>query len=129
MRGQRLPQDLKIADNTIVVYSTDNSYELLFSPDGGYSPFRGDKGTTWEGGVRVPIVRRVSFYDEHPMVRLGGVEALAGLPADLQVRLAQHLLDDPVRAVWVETRCALTSVPADAVQATQCNWMNRLAGK
>jgi arylsulfatase A-like enzyme len=47
---------LGVADNTIVVYTTDNGNELLFWPDGGYSPFRGEKGTTWEGGQRVPFL-------------------------------------------------------------------------
>ena len=49
-------QDLGVADNTIVVYTTDNGNELMFWPDGGYAPFRGEKGTTWEGGVRVPCL-------------------------------------------------------------------------
>jgi arylsulfatase A-like enzyme len=48
--------DLGIADNTIVVYTTDNGNELMFWPDGGYAPYRGEKGTTWEGGVRVPML-------------------------------------------------------------------------
>ena len=49
-------KDLGVADNTIVVYTTDNGNELMFWPDGGYAPFRGEKGTTWEGGVRVPCL-------------------------------------------------------------------------
>jgi arylsulfatase len=50
--------ELGVADNTIVVYTTDNGNELLFWPDGGYAPFRGEKGTTWEGGVRVPCLAK-----------------------------------------------------------------------
>jgi arylsulfatase len=48
--------ELGATNNTIVVYSTDNGNELLFWPDGGYAPYRGEKGTTWEGGVRVPCL-------------------------------------------------------------------------
>ena len=48
--------DLGVADNTIVLYTTDNGNELMLWPDGGYAPFRGEKGTTWEGGVRVPLL-------------------------------------------------------------------------
>jgi arylsulfatase len=44
--------------NTIVIYTTDNGAYQYMWPEGGTSPFRGDKGTTWEGGVRVPFVMR-----------------------------------------------------------------------
>ncbi|MCP3145013.1 arylsulfatase [Pyxidicoccus xibeiensis] len=50
--------ELGIADNTIVVFSTDNGVEKMGWPDGGNAPFRGEKGSTWEGGVRVPCVVR-----------------------------------------------------------------------
>jgi len=50
--------DMTIADNTIVVFSTDNGAEMMSWPDGGTSPFKGEKGTTWEGGFRVPQVVR-----------------------------------------------------------------------
>ncbi len=56
--GQLLKKlkDMGVDDNTIVVYTTDNGFELMMWPDGGYAPFRGEKGTTWEGGVRVPLL-------------------------------------------------------------------------
>jgi arylsulfatase len=49
---------LGIADNTIVVISSDNGAEVMSWPDGGNTPFHGEKGTTWEGGMRVPQVVR-----------------------------------------------------------------------
>ena len=50
--------ELGIADNTIVMYSTDNGAEMMSWPDGGTTPFRGEKNTNWEGGYRVPTVIR-----------------------------------------------------------------------
>jgi arylsulfatase len=50
--------DLGITNNTIVVYSTDNGAEAVTWPDGGTTPFHGEKGTTFEGGFRVPAVVR-----------------------------------------------------------------------
>lgn len=49
-------KELGADKNTIVIYTTDNGNELMMWPDGGYAPFRGEKGTTWEGGVRVPCL-------------------------------------------------------------------------
>jgi arylsulfatase A-like enzyme len=50
--------DLGIADNTVVVWSTDNGAEVFSWPDGGTTPFKGEKNTNWEGGYRVPCVMR-----------------------------------------------------------------------
>jgi arylsulfatase len=60
MVGQLLDKlkELGLDKNTIVMYSTDNGAEKMTWPDGGQSPFRGEKGTQWEGGFRVPCVIR-----------------------------------------------------------------------
>lgn len=50
--------DLGIADNTIVVYSTDNGPHMNTWPDGAMTPFRSEKNTNWEGAFRVPCIVR-----------------------------------------------------------------------
>jgi arylsulfatase A-like enzyme len=49
---------LNIAENTIVIYSTDNGPHFNMWPDAAITPFRGEKNTNWEGGYRVPAVVR-----------------------------------------------------------------------
>jgi len=60
MVGQLLAKldELGIADNTIVMYSTDNGAEVFTWPDGGTTMFKSEKATQWEGGFRVPTVIR-----------------------------------------------------------------------
>ena len=50
--------ELGLSQNTIVIYTTDNGAEKFTWPDGGTSPFRGEKATTWEGGIRIPLLVR-----------------------------------------------------------------------
>ena len=50
--------ELGIADNTIVMYSTDNGPHFNSWPDAGITPFRSEKNTNWEGGWRVPAFVR-----------------------------------------------------------------------
>ena len=51
-------EDMGQLDNTIVVFTTDNGAETITYPDGGTTPFAGGKLTTWEGGMRAPLVVR-----------------------------------------------------------------------
>jgi arylsulfatase A-like enzyme len=50
--------ELKIADNTLVVYTTDNGPHMNTWPDGAMTPFRSEKNTNWEGAFRVPCLVR-----------------------------------------------------------------------
>ncbi|HTO60604.1 MAG TPA: arylsulfatase [Bradyrhizobium sp.] len=54
----KLIDDLGVADNTVVVYTTDNGAEVFTWPDGGTTPFKGEKATNWDGAFRVPCLIR-----------------------------------------------------------------------
>jgi arylsulfatase A-like enzyme len=51
-------EDMGQLDNTIIIFTTDNGAETITYPDGGVTPFRGGKLTTWEGGMRLPLLVR-----------------------------------------------------------------------
>ena len=68
-------------NNTIVVFTTDNGAEQISFPDGGITPFKGQKGEAWEGGYRAPMVVR---WPGHIPANTVATEmfAVAGLAAD-----------------------------------------------
>lgn len=89
--------ELGIRDNTIVLFTSDNGAMAAWWPDGGTTPFRSEKATTWEGGVRVPMLIRwpaqipagsVSNGIQSHMDLFTTLAAAAGLP-DVSERLRQ----------------------------------------
>ena len=95
--------ELGIADNTVVFYSTDNGPHMNTWPDAAMTPFRGEKNTNWEGGWRVPAMVRwpnkieagqVSNAIMHHMDWLPTFLAMAGVPD-----IKEQLLKGGVRAI------------------------------
>ncbi len=97
--GQLLKKldDLGIADNTIVLYSTDNGPHFNQWPDAAITPYRGEKNTNWEGGFRVPAVVRwpgkiaPGSISNDIMSHLDWVPTLMAAAGDANVK--QDLLD------------------------------------
>ncbi|MFT4961232.1 MAG: arylsulfatase A-like enzyme, partial [Paracoccaceae bacterium] len=101
-----LLDELGIADNTLVLYSTDNGPHMNSWPDAGMTPFRGEKNTNWEGGWRVPAMVRwpgkieagsVSNEIMHHMDWLPTFLAIAGEP-----QIKEKLIEGGVQAIGRE---------------------------
>ncbi|MEM7023716.1 MAG: arylsulfatase [Pseudomonadota bacterium] len=101
-----LLDELGIADNTIVFYSTDNGPHYNTWPDAAATPFRGEKNTNWEGGWRVPAMVRwpgqieagaVSNHIMHHMDWLPTFLAAAGEP-----NIKEQLVEGGVQAIGRE---------------------------
>jgi arylsulfatase len=67
-------------DNTIVVFTTDNGAEAISFPDGGVTPFKGQKGEAWEGGFRAPLVVRWPGHIQPGTVKTKLMAALDWVP-------------------------------------------------
>ena len=82
-------EELGVADNTIVMFTADNGPEIMTWPDGGMTPYHGEKGTTWEGGVRAPML--ISWPGNNGI--FDGMDLLptfveaAGGPSDIKERM------------------------------------------
>ena len=76
-------EDMGELDNTIVVFTTDNGAEVITFPDGGVTPFKAGKLTTWEGGMRAPCVIRWPGHHQAGHGLRGDV-LLAGLGAHVR---------------------------------------------
>jgi arylsulfatase A-like enzyme len=68
------------SDNTIVVFTTDNGAETITFPDGGTTPFKGGKLSTWEGGMRAPLVVRWPGHIQPGTVKSDMFASLDWLP-------------------------------------------------
>jgi arylsulfatase len=73
-------RDIGEADNTIVIFTTDNGAEVFTWPDGGMTPFKGTKGTSFEGGFRVPAIIRWPGHVKPGSVENGIFSGLDWLP-------------------------------------------------
>ena len=72
--------DLGIADDTILVYTTDNGPHMNSWPDGGYTPFRNEKNSNWEGAFRVPAMIRWPGHVQPGTMSNGIVSGLDWFP-------------------------------------------------
>jgi len=77
--------DMGQADNTIVVFTTDNGAESITFPDGGVTPFKGQKGEAWEGGYRSPMVVRWPGHIKPNTVKDQMFAALDWLPTFVDI--------------------------------------------
>jgi arylsulfatase len=72
-------------DNTIIVFTTDNGAEAISFPDGGVTPFKGQKGEAWEGGYRVPCVIRWAGHIKPGTVLTEMFASLDWLPTFVEI--------------------------------------------
>jgi arylsulfatase A-like enzyme len=87
-------KDMGADDNTIVVFTTDNGTETFTWPDGGNTPFRGQKGTIYEGGFRAPAMVRWPGHVPANTVENGIMSGLDWFPTFVAAAGDGNLIED-----------------------------------
>ncbi|MGB9379560.1 MAG: arylsulfatase [Candidatus Binatus sp.] len=96
--------DIGEADNTIVIFTTDNGAEVFTWPDGGMTPFKATKGTTFEGGFRVPCIARWPGHIQPNRVENGIFSGLDWLPTLSAAAGNTDITDQLLKGVTIEGR-------------------------
>jgi len=96
--------DIGEADNTLVVFTTDNGAEVFTWPDGGMTPFKGTKGTAYEGGFRAPCIVRWPGKVKPGSVQNGIFSALDWFPTLLAAAGNSNVTDQLLKGVKLGER-------------------------
>ncbi len=97
-------EDIGEADNTIVVFTTDNGAEVFTWPDGGMTPFKATKGTVYEGGFRVPCIARWPGHIKPGTVENGIFSGLDWFPTFLAAAGNPDITDQLLKGVKLGDR-------------------------
>ncbi|PYJ92505.1 MAG: arylsulfatase [Verrucomicrobia bacterium] len=96
--------DIGEADNTIVVFTTDNGAEVFTWPDGGMTPFKNTKGTVGEGGFRVPCIARWPGHIKPGTVENGIFSGLDWFPTIMAAAGNPNITDQLLKGVKLGDR-------------------------
>ena len=96
--------DIGEADNTILIFSTDNGAEVFTWPDGGMTPFKGTKGTVMEGGFRAPCIARWPGKIKPGTVQNGMFSGLDWFPTLLAAAGNPNITDELLKGVKLGDR-------------------------
>jgi arylsulfatase A-like enzyme len=97
-------EDIGEADNTIVIFTTDNGAEVFTWPDGGMTPFRATKGTVFEGGFRVPCIVRWPGHVKPGSVENGIFSGLDWFPTLVSAAGNPNIIDQLLKGVKLGDR-------------------------
>jgi arylsulfatase len=97
-------EDIGEADNTIVVFTTDNGAETFTWPDGGMTPFKSTKGTVYEGGFRVPAIIRWPGHVKPGTVENGIFSGLDWLPTFAAIAGRPNIKEELLKGVTIGDR-------------------------
>jgi arylsulfatase len=114
--------DIGMAQNTIVIFTTDNGAEVFTWPDGGMTPFKATKGTTFEGGFRVPAIIRWPDQVKPGSVENGIMSGLDWLPTLSAAAGNPNITDQLLKGVKLGDRTYKNHLDG-------YNQMNLLTGK